>query len=65
MQSRVVKLMASATLTHDPAKIAKLHLHCPRYGRLAYQQLPALVEDTHRMIQGSSVVDTCHAWTQS
>jgi superfamily II DNA/RNA helicase len=29
---RVVKLMASATLTHDPAKIAKLHLHCPRCG---------------------------------
>lgn len=30
---RVVKLMASATLTQDPAKIAQLHLHAPRCAR--------------------------------
>lgn len=28
---RVVKVVASATLTRDPAKIARLGLHCPRY----------------------------------
>ena len=29
-ERRVVKLMASATLTQDPAKLAQLHLHGPR-----------------------------------
>ena len=29
--SRVLKFVASATLTRDPAKIDRLGLHCPRY----------------------------------
>ena len=29
--SRVVKVVASATLTRDPSKIERLALHCPRY----------------------------------
>lgn len=29
-QQRVVKLIVSATLTHDPSKLAKLELHSPR-----------------------------------
>ena len=28
---RVLKFVASATLTRDPAKIERLGLHCPRY----------------------------------
>ena len=28
---RVVKIVASATLTRDPSKIERLALHCPRY----------------------------------
>jgi ATP-dependent RNA helicase DDX51/DBP6 len=28
---RVVKLVVSATLTRDPAKLERLQLHCPRY----------------------------------
>lgn len=28
---RVVKVLASATLTRDPSKIDRLALHCPRY----------------------------------
>lgn len=31
---RVVKLIVSATLTHDPSKLARLALHCPRSGDL-------------------------------
>ncbi|KAK9821304.1 hypothetical protein WJX81_005661 [Elliptochloris bilobata] len=30
-RGRVVKVVASATLTRDPAKIERLALHCPRY----------------------------------
>lgn len=28
---RVLKIVASATLTRDPSKIERLGLHCPRY----------------------------------
>lgn len=28
---RLVKVVASATLTRDPSKIQRLGLHCPRY----------------------------------
>lgn len=30
-ERRVVKFVVSATLTRDPSKIDRLHLHCPRY----------------------------------
>ena len=28
---RVIKLVVSATLTRDPSKLQRLHLHHPRY----------------------------------
>ena len=31
MQPRLVKLVVSATPTHDPVKLATLHLQAPRY----------------------------------
>lgn len=30
-ETRVTKLVVSATLTRDPSKIGRLALHCPRY----------------------------------
>jgi len=30
-RQRVIKIIASATLTRDPSKIDRLALHCPRY----------------------------------
>lgn len=52
LNPRVLKIVASATLTRDPSKIERLGLHCPRYialGATDHRQVPPLEDSFHKV----------------
>ncbi|CAG9465644.1 unnamed protein product [Pedinophyceae sp. YPF-701] len=55
-ERRVVKIVASATLTRDPAKIDKLALNCPKYIALTAQDqrysLPSTLKEWKHVVDG-------------
>eukprot|EP00892_Ulva_mutabilis_P000336 jgi/Ulvmu1/10302/UM060_0104.1 len=62
---RVLQILVSATLTHDPAKLAQFQLQNPRYIDISARPEPAAAAGSVQLLQELQIVTAAHSKPQA